>query len=41
MSTTLRDFRGKVTVESDCVLEALSRATGKDKGEGLAGDRKG
>ena len=27
----LRDFRTKITVETDQVLEGISRATGKDK----------
>jgi predicted DNA-binding protein len=29
----LRDLRAKVTVDTDQVLDALSRATGKDKSE--------
>lgn len=33
MSHDLKDFRGKVTHETDAVLEALNRATGKDKSE--------
>lgn len=33
MSTPLKDFRGKVTAETDAVLEALNRTTGKDKSE--------
>ena len=33
MSADLRDFRGKVTVETDCVLEAINRASGRDKSE--------
>lgn len=33
MSAELRDFRGKVTSETDAVLEALNRATGRDKSE--------
>jgi hypothetical protein len=33
VSLPLRDFRGKVTVETDVVLEALHRATGKEKSE--------
>ena len=33
MSATLKDFRGKVTAETDAVLEALNRTTGKDKSE--------
>ena len=31
MSAELIDFRGKVTVETDCVLEAENRVTGDDK----------
>ena len=33
MSIPLVDFRGKVTVETDAVLEAVSRATGRDRSE--------
>ena len=33
MSAPLKDFRGKITVEADTVLEALNRATGRDKSE--------
>jgi len=33
LSQELRDFRGKVTPETDAVLEALNRATGRDKSE--------
>lgn len=33
MSQELKDFRGKVTPETDAVLEALNRATGRDKSE--------
>lgn len=29
----LKDFRGKITPETDCVLEAESRVTGKDRAE--------
>lgn len=29
----LKDFRGKITVETDCVLEAESRVTGKERQE--------
>lgn len=31
MSLELVDFRGRLTQETDCVLEAESRATGRDK----------
>ena len=37
MSQPLRDFRGKVTVETDVALEAEHRVTGRDKSEGIAG----
>lgn len=33
MSTELKDFRGKITVEADCVIEAEARTTGRDKAE--------
>lgn len=33
MSEPLKDFRGKVTEETDAVLEALNRSTGRDKSE--------
>jgi hypothetical protein len=33
MSLELKDFRGKITPETDAVLEAVNRATGKDKSE--------
>lgn len=29
----LKDFRGKITVETHCVLEAENRVTGEDKSE--------
>lgn len=37
MSQELKDFRGKITVETDCVLDAESRITGKDKSELVRG----
>jgi hypothetical protein len=33
MSAELKDFRGKITVEAHCVLEAENRVTGEDKSE--------
>lgn len=33
MAAPLKDFRGKITAEADCVLEAINRATGKDRSE--------
>jgi len=33
MSVELKDFRGKITPETDAVLEAINRTTGKDKSE--------
>lgn len=33
MSTPLIDFRGKVTPETDAVLEAINKSTGRDKSE--------
>lgn len=33
MSLPLVDFRGKVTPETDAVLEAIQRSTGRDKSE--------
>lgn len=33
MSLELKDFRGRITVETDCVLEALCKTTKKDKAE--------
>jgi hypothetical protein len=33
MSLPLVDFRGKLTHETDAVLEAISRATGHDRSE--------
>lgn len=32
-SGDLKDFRGKVTPETDAVLEAMNRVTGRDKSE--------
>lgn len=33
MSAELKDFRGKITAETDAVLEAINRASGRDKSE--------
>jgi hypothetical protein len=33
VSTPLNDFRGKITIETHVALEALSRATGRDRAE--------
>lgn len=33
MSIELKDYRGRITPEADCVLEAESRSTGKDRQE--------
>lgn len=33
MSAELKDFRGKITAETDAVLEAINRADGRDKSE--------
>jgi hypothetical protein len=31
VSADLKDFRGKITIETHCVLEAENRVTGEDK----------
>lgn len=31
MALELKDFRGKITAETDCALEALHRVTGEDR----------
>lgn len=33
MSIELKDFRGKITPETDCVLETMSRVHGRDRSE--------
>jgi hypothetical protein len=33
MSAELKDFRGKITIEADCVLEAINRVTGRERSE--------
>jgi hypothetical protein len=33
MAAELKDFRGKITVEAHCVLEAENRISGRDKSE--------
>lgn len=33
MAAELKDFRGKITVETHCVLEAENRVSGEDKSE--------
>lgn len=33
MSQELKDFRGKITPETDAVLEAMNHASGRDKSE--------
>ncbi len=37
MSAELKDYRGRITTETDCALEALSRATGQDRQEIVRG----
>lgn len=37
MSAELKDFRGKITAETDAVLEAINRAEGRDKSEIVRG----
>lgn len=31
MSAELKDFRGKITAETDCVLEALAQVSGEER----------
>jgi hypothetical protein len=33
MAADLRDLRAKITVETDAVIDAISRVTGKDRSE--------
>lgn len=33
MSAELKDYRGRITTETDCALEAISRATGQERQE--------
>lgn len=33
MTVELKDFRGKITSETDCVLEAMNRVSGRDRSE--------
>lgn len=33
MAAPLKDFRGKITTEADCVLEAMNRVSGRDRSE--------
>ena len=33
MGVELKDYRGRITPEADCVLEAQARATGRDRQE--------
>lgn len=37
MGVELKDYRGRITPETDCALEALSRATGQDRQEIVRG----
>lgn len=33
MSLDLKDFRARITLEADCVLEAISRTSGRERQE--------
>lgn len=33
MGVELKDYRGRITPETDCALEAIARATGRDRQE--------
>ena len=33
MAIELKDYRGRITAETDCVFEAMSRASGREKQE--------
>lgn len=33
MSAELKDYRGRITAEADCVLEAEAQSTGRDRQE--------
>jgi predicted DNA-binding protein len=37
MGVELKDYRGRITPETDCALEALSRTTGQDRQEIVRG----
>jgi hypothetical protein len=37
MGIELKDYRGRITPETDCALEALARATGQDRQEIVRG----
>jgi len=41
MAAELKDFRGRITVETDCVLEAESRASGRERQEIVRRDCRG